>query len=164
MFLIRRHSLRPANIKSVPAVSTIDHTCKRTYSTTFLPSLFMTANLLNQIKVVLRNNWLVGVFNDKSVLLWIFIQLLVFVGLAVSLEVDRVIDVFHTFKNMHDRCHSPTLCFSVLIAYIHSFGTVIRCWRRHTVRCQDIGDLCRTVTLNAELKYSFHYGGSFIIN
>ena len=105
-----------------------------------------------------------GVFDDKPVLFRIFIQLLVFVGLAVGLEVDRVTEVIHTLKNMNDRCHTPAFCFGVLIAYIHTFGTVIcrRC--RYAVRSQDIGDHSRTVSLNTELKYSPHHSGSFFVN
>ena len=80
----------PADIESVTAVRTVDHSCKRTYRTAFQPSFLVAAYLLHKVKIVLRNNRLMGVFDDKPVLLRIFIQLLVFVGLAVVLEVDRV--------------------------------------------------------------------------
>ena len=124
----------------------------------------MAAYLLHKVKVVLRNNRLMGILDDKPVLFRIFIQLLVFVGLAVGLEVDRVTEVIHTLKNMNDRCHTPAFCFNILSAYTHTLRTVIcrRC--RYAVRCQDIGDLSRTVALNAELKYSPYHSGSFFVN
>ena len=105
-----------------------------------------------------------SVFSDKPVLFRIFIQLLILLGLTIGLVIDRVSEVFHSFEYMNDRCHSPMLCFSVLIAYVHTFGTVICCRCRYAVCSQDICDHGRTVSLNAELKYSPYHSGSFFVN
>ena len=71
----------------------------------------MAAYLLHKVKIVLRNNRLMGVFDDKPVLLRIFIQLLVFVGFAVGLEVDRVTEISAAYTLRKNQAINRLSCY-----------------------------------------------------
>lgn len=118
MFLFRAFILSSAQIHLLTAVDTIDHSCKRIDYLTPLRSALMLAKLLHQVKGLLRDDRLLRILEDKSLVLGIIDDLMHLVGLHVCAEVDRVTAVFIAFKNVADSLRSPTVQFGIVSAVV----------------------------------------------
>ncbi len=76
------------------------------------------AKLLHQIKLLLSYDRLMSILKDEPFFLRISHGLLVFVGLLVCSEVDRMTDVFGTVKNVADGFSASAVQLSVLVTVI----------------------------------------------
>ena len=78
----------------------------------------MSAKLLHQVKLLLSDNGFMGILKDQPILFRVIHTLLVFVGLHMSAEIDRVSAVFSLFKDMGNRFAAPAVQLSVLVTII----------------------------------------------
>lgn len=76
------------------------------------------AKLLHQIKLLLSYDRLMSILKDEPFFLRISHGLLVFVGLLMCSEVDRVTDVFRTVKNVANGFSALAMQLSVLVTII----------------------------------------------
>ena len=118
MLLICGQTCRTAQIHLLSAVGTVDHTRKWIDFLMFGGTALVLAKLLHQIKLLLSYDRLMSILKDEPFFLWISHGLLVFVGLLVCSEVDRMTDVFGTVKNVADGFSAPAVQLSVLVTVI----------------------------------------------
>ena len=120
MLLVGGQTCRTAQILFLSAVRTIDHTRKRIDFLMFSRSSLMLAKFLHQIKLLLCYNRLMSVLKDEPFFLRISHGLLVFVGLLVCSEVDRMTDVFRTVKNISTDGISAVIILLIFASMIRS--------------------------------------------
>ena len=78
----------------------------------------MSAKLLHKIKFLLRDDRLMGILENQPIIFRVIHPLLVFVGLHMSTEVDRVSAILSLFKNMGNRFASSTVQLGILMTII----------------------------------------------
>ena len=105
-------------IHILSAVGTIADTRKRIDFLMLSWTTFVFAKLLHQIKFLLSDDRLMGILEDQPFLFRVVHTFLVFVGLHMSTEVDRVSTVFLLFENVRDRFHSPAVEVGVLMSVV----------------------------------------------
>ena len=78
------------------------------------------AKLLHQIKLLLSYYRLMSILKDEPFFLWISHGLLVFVGLLVCSEINRMPNVLLSVEYVTDSFTAPTMQLSILMTVISS--------------------------------------------
>jgi len=120
MFLIGGQTCCTAQIHLLSAIGTVDHTRKWIDFLMFGGTALVLAKLLHQIKLLLSYDRLMSILKDEPFFLRISHGLLVFVGLLVCSEVDRMTDVFRTVKNISTDGISAVIILLIFASMIRS--------------------------------------------
>ena len=79
---------------------------------------FVLAKLLHHIKLLLRDDRLMGILEDQPVIFRVIHTFLVFVGLHMSAEIHSVSAILSLFENMGNRFAAPAMRLGILMTII----------------------------------------------
>lgn len=123
-------------------------------------------NLLHDLKHRLVNNGFVGILENAPFGRVIVHLLLVFVRLAVGLEIDCVTDILHPGKDVRNRGISPQIrvIAELPCRRIHAHPLGMGSGIFNFTLCEDIGNLRRPISVHAQLENLTHYLGCSLVH